>query len=120
MITTTEGDIYVARLALTGQTSTEFPEYDGLVFWVQRLDPDSGASLWWHMRYIYDGFSNYDVAYWLFLNDTLGQVLLQGNDWNKSSGNCFWGEVTPDVGEAVANDVSLGTGYEYCWRAAES
>ena len=71
------------------------------------------------MRYLFDGFSNFDVVYWLFVNDTLGQVLLQGNDWNKSSGNCFWGEVTPDLGEAVATDVSLGTGYEYCWRAAE-
>ncbi|MBV1860302.1 MAG: hypothetical protein KUG77_17950 [Nannocystaceae bacterium] len=119
MITTSEGDIYVAGLAVTDQTTTKFPEYDGLVFWVQRLDPDSGASLWWHMRYLFDGFSNYDVVYWLFINDTLGRVLLQGNDWNKSSGNCFWRELTPELGEAVATDVSLGTDYEYCWRAAE-
>jgi len=34
MSTTSEGDIYVAGLALTDQTSTEFPEYDGLAFWV--------------------------------------------------------------------------------------
>ncbi len=119
MITTSEGDLYVAGRAFIDQTTTEFPEYDGLAFWVQRLDPDSGASLWWHMRYLFDGIANYDVVYWLFLNDTLGQVLLQGNDWNKSSGNCLWREVTSDEGQPVATDVSLGTGYEYCWRAAE-
>ncbi|MEM6296217.1 MAG: hypothetical protein AAGA54_33400 [Myxococcota bacterium] len=119
LITTSDGELYVAGRAFIDQTGTDFPPFDGLGFWVQRLDPTSGASLWWHMRHLFYSLINYDVVYWLFVNDTHGQVLLQGNDWNKSSGNCFWREVTADDGDPIPTDVSLGTGYEYCWRAAE-
>lgn len=112
LVTTDEGDLYLAGHGFTVQTSTDSPTQDWSFFWIQRLDPSTGARQWIYRRPFTPGG---DVVYRMLINDPLDRVLIQANDTNTSSGNCFWWELSPQTGAWIDTDFSIGTGFEYCW-----